>query len=94
MLAHLRRAAHRATSTALDQGASAVEYGLMVGAIAAIIVGTVFGLGTLVRQAFTKTCSTLAAGPAALGDPVKDCGAPAGPDPAPPVDGTDPVPAQ
>jgi pilus assembly protein Flp/PilA len=78
MLAHLRRVARRATSTALDRGASAVEYGLMVAAISAIIVGTVFGLGTLVKQTFTKTCSMLAVGPASLGDPAKDCGAPAG----------------
>jgi hypothetical protein len=37
--------------------------------------GTVFGLGSLVHTAFSKTCSTMAVGPASLGDPVKDCGA-------------------
>jgi pilus assembly protein Flp/PilA len=47
-----------------DRGASAVEYGLMVAAIAAIIVGVVFGLGTLVKGAFTKTCSSVASGTA------------------------------
>lgn len=90
MLAHLRRAARRATSTTLDRGASAVEYGLMVAAIAAVIVGVVFGLGTLVKGAFTRTCSTLAVGPASLGDPVTDCGAPAGTGVQPP---SDPVPS-
>jgi pilus assembly protein Flp/PilA len=68
-----------------DRGASAVEYGLMVAAIAAVIVGVTFGLGTLVKGAFSRTCSTMAVGPASLGDPVKDCGA----DP-PVVEPTDP----
>lgn len=42
-----------------DRGASAVEYGLLVAAIAAIIVGVVFGLGSLVKGAFDSTCSNL-----------------------------------
>jgi Flp pilus assembly pilin Flp len=41
----LRRTARRLE----DRGASAVEYGLMVAAIAAVIVGVTFGLGTLVQ---------------------------------------------
>jgi pilus assembly protein Flp/PilA len=44
-----------------DRGASAVEYGLMVAAIAAVIVGVVFGLGGVVQQVFTKTCTDVAA---------------------------------
>ena len=44
-----------------DRGASAVEYGLMVAAIAAVIVGVVFGLGGVVQQVFTKTCADVAA---------------------------------
>ena len=55
MLAYLRKAARRAQ----DRGASAVEYGLMVAAIAAVIVGVVFGLGTLVNNAFTETCTSI-----------------------------------
>ena len=43
-----------------DRGASAVEYGLMVAAIAAVIVGVVFGLGGVVQQVFTNTCTTVA----------------------------------
>lgn len=44
---------------AADRGASAVEYGLMVAAIAAVIAGVVFGLGNLVHSAFGKTCSAI-----------------------------------
>ena len=38
-----------------DRGASAVEYGLLVAAIAAVIVVVVFGLGTLVKHALSDT---------------------------------------
>jgi pilus assembly protein Flp/PilA len=51
----------RAVRTSADKGASAVEYGLMVAAIAALIVGTVFALGGFVRDAFDNTCKSLAA---------------------------------
>jgi pilus assembly protein Flp/PilA len=43
-----------------DRGASAVEYGLMVAAIAALIVGVVFGLGRMLNSNFTSTCDTIA----------------------------------
>jgi pilus assembly protein Flp/PilA len=55
MLAYLRKVSRHAR----DRGASAVEYGLMVAAIAAVIVGVVFGLGSLVKQAFGSTCSAI-----------------------------------
>ena len=42
-----------------DRGASAVEYGLMVAAIAAMIVGVVFGLGGVVQEIFTSTCDNI-----------------------------------
>jgi pilus assembly protein Flp/PilA len=42
-----------------DRGASAVEYGLMVAAIAAVIVAIVFGLGGLVRETFQDTCASI-----------------------------------
>jgi pilus assembly protein Flp/PilA len=58
MLAYLRKI----TRHARDRGASAVEYGLLVAAIAAVIVGVVFGLGTLVKDAFSHTCSTISQG--------------------------------
>ncbi len=43
----------------LDRGASAVEYGLMVAAIAAVIVGIVFGLGGVVQNVFTNSCNDI-----------------------------------
>lgn len=58
MLAAVRRCARRARVSA-ERGASAVEYGLMVAAIAAVIVGTVFALGHFVQTSFDKTCSAL-----------------------------------
>ena len=42
-----------------DEGATAVEYGLMVAAIAALIVLVVFLLGQYVWGAFSKTCSSI-----------------------------------
>lgn len=44
-----------------DEGASAVEYGLLVAAIAAIIVGVVFLLGSRVKSTFSKTESCISA---------------------------------
>lgn len=41
--------------SANDRGASAVEYGLMVAAIAAVIVGVVFGFGHMVSRTFSQT---------------------------------------
>jgi pilus assembly protein Flp/PilA len=66
MLAYLRKVSRRAR----DRGASAVEYGLMVAAIAAVIVGVVFGLGTLVKSAFSKTCSAVSS---SLGTGTNSC---------------------
>ncbi len=62
MLARLRKV------TKDDQGASAVEYGLLVAAVAAIIVVVVFALGNIVNEVFTNTCDTIAgqAGPVAI----------------------------
>lgn len=56
MLGYIRKAARNTR----DRGASAVEYGLMVAAIAAVIVGIVFGLGKLVSDTFSKTSSCIA----------------------------------
>lgn len=39
-----------------EDGASAVEYGLLVAAIAALIVVIVFALGGIIRDVFKKTC--------------------------------------
>jgi len=45
-----------------DEGASAVEYGLLVAAIAAVIVGVVFLLGGKVSTAFNKTNTCISSG--------------------------------
>lgn len=42
-----------------EHGASAVEYGLLVAAIAALIVLIVFALGGVVKEVFTDTCETI-----------------------------------
>lgn len=59
MFAYLRKVTRRDQ----DRGASAVEYGLMVAAIAALIVGVVFALGNTVSEKFdqTKKCIDLGA---------------------------------
>ncbi len=42
-----------------EDGASAVEYGLLVAAIAALIVVIVFALGGIIRDVFKKTCDNI-----------------------------------
>lgn len=42
-----------------EDGASAVEYGLLVAAIAAVIVIIVFALGGLIKSAFKSTCTSI-----------------------------------
>lgn len=42
-----------------EEGASAVEYGLLVAAIAAIIVLIVFAIGKFVKAGFQTTCDGL-----------------------------------
>ena len=55
MLAYIRKVAQ----VRRDDGASAVEYGLLVAAIAALIVLIVFALGGVVKGVFTDTCSNI-----------------------------------
>lgn len=54
MLATIRKVIERR-----EHGASAVEYGLLVAAIAALIVIIVFSLGTLVKDVFKDTCTDI-----------------------------------
>lgn len=42
-----------------EEGASAVEYGLLVAAIAAIIVVIVFSLGNVIKDVFKSTCDKI-----------------------------------
>ncbi|MCW2780988.1 MAG: Flp family type IVb pilin [Marmoricola sp.] len=43
-----------------EDGASAVEYGLLVAGIAAVVVLVVFALGGVIKNAFSSTCSAVA----------------------------------
>ena len=43
-----------------ERGASAVEYGLLIAGIAAVIVVAVMALGPVVKDAFTSTCKSIA----------------------------------
>jgi pilus assembly protein Flp/PilA len=54
MLAYIRKLA--AAKKRDEEGASAVEYGLLVAAIAAIIILVVFAVGSWVKGAFKDTC--------------------------------------
>ena len=45
-----------------ERGASAVEYGLLVAGIAALIIAVVFLLGGQVKSAFSDTCGSIAGG--------------------------------
>jgi pilus assembly protein Flp/PilA len=42
-----------------DRGASAVEYGILVAAIAAVVIVAVFALGGQVNGKFNQTCSAI-----------------------------------
>ena len=52
---HLRNLLARRT----EDGASAVEYGLLVAGIAALIVAVVFLFGGMVRNVFSSTCTKI-----------------------------------
>ena len=49
----------RLTNRKDENGASAVEYGLLVAAIAALIVIIVFALGGVVKDVFKNTCNEI-----------------------------------
>jgi pilus assembly protein Flp/PilA len=51
-----------------EDGASAVEYGLLVAAIAALIVVIVFALGNIIKSVFKDTCDTIKTEAQASGD--------------------------
>ena len=50
-----------------EEGASAVEYGLLVAAIAAVIIIIIFALGGVVKNVFAKTCSSISANASVAG---------------------------
>jgi pilus assembly protein Flp/PilA len=45
-----------------EEGAAAVEYGLLVALIAAVIVAVVATLGSRVKDSFTAVCNALTGG--------------------------------
>ena len=58
------RALHKFWSRS-DDGASAVEYGLLVAGIAVVIIGVVFALGGALTKSFDKTCAAIQGQPTA-----------------------------
>ena len=53
----------RSITAKRDQdGASAVEYGLLVAGIAALIVAIVFIFGGVIKDAFSSTCGKVSSG--------------------------------
>ena len=50
-----------------QDGASAVEYGLLVAGIAALVVAIVFAFGGIIAGAFEGTCKTIQSSGAAGG---------------------------
>jgi pilus assembly protein Flp/PilA len=59
MLATLITRIRRRISNDQERGASAVEYGLLVAAIAALVVVAVFAVGNWTNNSFTETCNQL-----------------------------------
>ena len=50
------------TSRRNEDGASAVEYGLLVAGIAALIVAVVFVFGGVIKDSFKGTCNRVSQG--------------------------------
>ena len=50
------------TSRRNQDGASAVEYGLLVAGIAALVVAVVFVFGGVIKDSFQSTCSAVKTG--------------------------------
>ena len=59
MLDYLRIMLNARLAKMDERGASAVEYGLLVAGIAALIVVIVFALGGTIRNAFSTTNTTI-----------------------------------
>ena len=62
MIEYLRTMFNARLAKMEERGASAVEYGLLIAGIAALIVVAVFALGPFVREAFENTCSAVGSG--------------------------------
>ena len=62
MISYLRTLLTARLEEMEERGASAVEYGLLIAGIAALIVVAVFALGPVIRDAFTETCAAVNGG--------------------------------
>ncbi|MEZ5092305.1 Flp family type IVb pilin [Nocardioides sp.] len=69
MLDYLRIMLNARLAKMDERGASAVEYGLLVAGIAAIIVLVVFAFGTQIKAVFQDTCNNVAASGSGTGCP-------------------------
>lgn len=58
-----------------DDGASAVEYGLLVALIAVVIAGTIFILGNALQNRFHDACAAVANAAPGTGGNNQNCGA-------------------
>jgi pilus assembly protein Flp/PilA len=67
MLDYLRIMLNARTAKMDERGASAVEYGLLIAGIAALIVVVVFAFGDNLRSIFQDTCNSVAAGGSGTG---------------------------
>jgi pilus assembly protein Flp/PilA len=64
MLDYIRALMNARLARLDERGASAVEYGLLIAGIAALIVVVVFAFGSTIQQVFSSTCQTVANGDA------------------------------
>lgn len=64
MLDYLRIMLNARLAKMDERGASAVEYGLLIAGIAALIVVVVFAFGGLLSKVFQNTCKSVANGAA------------------------------
>lgn len=63
MITYLRALLDARLSAMEERGASAVEYGLLIAGIAALIVVAVFALGPVIEEAFSDTCDEITTAP-------------------------------
>jgi pilus assembly protein Flp/PilA len=61
MVDYLRILLNARLSKMEDRGASAVEYGLLIAGIAALIVVVVFAFGGVIKNIFKSTCNAVGA---------------------------------
>lgn len=56
-----------------ERGASAVEYGLLIGGIAAVVIVLVFALGGQIGGIFDKTCTDIDTNSSATSSSTQAC---------------------